>query len=516
MPTAERGYKASFKLLSFVSSHRPSQVKDCQTANMASHMSSSPHTLSLFYNGQPMLELDILSLFMRAFLITNSIFVLFWLREAGNCPFIKAVKGLLARLDDYFELPPSSDSNYNSENGIENCTADNADNAGQDTTQHSSLSSEATSGVPSRPPILCPACEIEIKALRPSSSKISSALETLASGSAISDEYIEITIVDINPLSYAKAALTSLADDLEFDVSHLTHAEADDMLAELQALRSTVGSRASLFSKPSTGPIHDPDAWYGEACLIDALMWLLRKRIPVQRGEHLEFSGFEPGKEGKGTGEKEKSEVEKSEGHEYGNTKQPKDLEMQSGGEDESENGRTTSGSHRSGHVKPAPSIEAPSPASSRYHKVVPTAREVIYSVNNGLSRELQDFSSSQIDTLLGRLKRRREKVIATGHCIIMSSRCPSFDAGLTELREYAAEKKAQVNAHVALVDGIMLAIRQQCNSSQSPLTENSCYTWSDYASDRDESIRDEMSPLIFSRRFWSGGPDMSFTSRQE
>jgi hypothetical protein len=299
-------------------------------------------------------------------------------------------------------------------------------------------------------------------------------------------------------------------------VSHLTHAEADDMLTELQALRSTVGSRASLFSKPSTGPIHDPDAWYGEACLIDALMWLLRKRIPVQRGEHLEFSGFEPGKEGKGTGEKEKSEVEKSEGHEYGNTKQPKDLEMQSGGEDESENGRTTSGSHRSGHVKPAPSIEAPSPASSRYHKVVPTAREVIYSVNNGLSRELQDFSSSQIDTLLGRLKRRREKVIATGHCIIMSSRCPSFDAGLTELREYAAEKKAQVNAHVALVDGIMLAIRQQCNSSQSPLTENSCYTWSDYASDRDESIRDEMSPLIFSRRFWSGGPDMSFTSRQE
>jgi hypothetical protein len=491
MPTAERGYKASFKLLSFVSSHRPSQVKDCQTANMASHMSSSPHTLSLFYNGQPMLELDILSLFMRAFLITNSIFVLFWLREAGNCPFIKAVKGLLARLDDYFELPPSFDSNYNSENGIENCTADNADNAGQDTTQHSSLSSEATSGVPSRPPILCPACEIEIKALRPSSSKISSALETLASGSAISDEYIEITIVDINPLSYAKAALTSLADDLEFDVSHLTHAEADDMLTELQALRSTVGSRASLFSKPSTGPIHDPDAWYGEACLIDALMWLLRKRIPVQRGEHLEFSGFEPGKEGKGTGEKEKSEVEKSEGHEYGNTKQPKDLEMRSEDEDESKSGRSSSDSHSSGHVESTSSDDSYL-ASTRRCGVVPTAREIINSVSKGLENTLQDFSSSQIDIILGRLKRRKEKIIAHRKYFIKSSRGPGWDYSPAEWSVYAAEVNAQMDARIALFDGIMLAIRQRCNSSQSPLTEDSRYTYSDYASDRDELTKQE------------------------
>jgi hypothetical protein len=463
-----------------------------------------------------MLETDVLSLIERAFLITNTIFVLFWLRDIGGCPFIKAVKGLLARLDDYLELPQNSDHNYKHKDDINDGTDTNDDDSGKDSTKHLAVSSAATSSIPDHPLILCPACQEETKALRPSSSTVDSLPKSPVLKSSMPKRTTKSAVSDINPVSYAKAALTSLADDLEFDVSHLTQAEANDLLPELQNLRSTVGSRASLFTKPNADPVHDPDAWYGEACLIDALVWFLRKRFPVQRGEHLEFSGFEPGKEGKGTGEKEKSEVEKSEGHEYGNTKQPKDLEMQSGGEDESENGRTTSGSHRSGHVKPAPSIEAPSPASSRYHKVVPTAREVIYSVNNGLSRELQDFSSSQIDTLLGRLKRRREKVIATGHCIIMSSRCPSFDAGLTELREYAAEKKAQVNAHVALVDGIMLAIRQQCNSSQSPLTENSCYTWSDYASDRDESIRDEMSPLIFSRRFWSGGPDMSFTSRQE
>jgi hypothetical protein len=358
-----------------------------------------------------MLEFDVLSLIWRAFLITNSIFVLFWLREAGSCPFIKAVKGLLARLDDYFEFPPSFDSNHNSENDIESCTADNADNAGQDTTQHSLLSSAATSSVPDHPPVLCSACEEKIKAPRPSTSRTSSALKTLASGPAIPDESIEITIPDIKPIFYAKAALTSLAEDLEFDVSQLTQAKADDMLAELQALRSTVGSRASLFTKPSPDPVHDPDTWYGEACLIDALMWLLRKRFPVQRGTNLEFSGFEPGKEGKKSGEEKRGKVDKSQGHRSGKMEQRKDLEVQSEGEDESENGRTTSGSHRSGHVKPAPSMETPSPASSRYHKVVPTAREVIYSVTNGLSRELQDFSSSQIDTLLGRLKRRREKV---------------------------------------------------------------------------------------------------------
>jgi hypothetical protein len=484
-------------------------------------MLSSPHALSLFYNGQPMLEFDIFPLFIRVFLITNSIFVLFWLREAGNCPFIKAVKGLLSRLDNYLEFPPSFDSHYKREDDTNDGTDTNDDNVGKDSTQHSPLPPESASRSPDRPLVLCSACqEVIISAF-----KTSSVPKPLTFGPPMPNEFLEIahpnesteiTIPDINPVSYAKAALTSLADDLKFNVSHLTQAEADDMLAELQNLRSTVGSRASLFTKPSADPVHDPDAWYGEACLIDALMWLLRKRFPVQRDERLEFSAFEPGKEGNKTGEEKKGKVDKSQGHRSGKMEQRKDLEVESEGTDESENGRTTSGSHRSGHVKPAPSIETPSPASNRYHKVVPTAREVIYSVTNGLSRELQDFSSSQIDTLLGRLRRRREKVIATGHRTIMSSRHPSFDASLVELREHAAEEKAQVNAHVALVDGIMLAIRQQCDSSQSPLTENSCYTWSDYASDRDESIRGEMSPLIFSRRSWSGGPDMSFTSRQE
>jgi hypothetical protein len=458
---------------------------------MASHTPSLPHTLSLFYNGQPMLETDVLSLIERAFLITNTIFVLFWLRDIGGCPFIKAVKGLLARLDDYLELPQNSDHNYKHKDDINDGTDTNDDDSGKDSTKHLAVSSAATSSIPDHPLILCPACQEETKALRPSSSTVDSLPKSPVLKSSMPKRTTKSAVSDINPVSYAKAALTSLADDLEFDVSHLTQAEANDLLTELQALRSTVGSRASLFSKPSTGPIHDPDAWYGEACLIDALMWLLRKRIPVQRGEHLEFSGFEPGKEGKGTGEKEKSEVEKSEGHEYGNTKQPKDLEMRSEDEDESKSGRSSSDSHSSGHVESTSSDDSYL-ASTRRCGVVPTAREIINSVSKGLENTLQDFSSSQIDIILGRLKRRKEKIIAHRKYFIKSSRGPGWDYSPAEWSVYAAEVNAQMDARIALFDGIMLAIRQRCNSSQSPLTEDSRYTYSDYASDRDELTKQE------------------------
>jgi hypothetical protein len=85
------------------------------------------------------------------------------------------------------------------------------------------------------------------------------------------------------------------------------------------------------------------------------------------------------------------------------------------------------------------------------------------------------------------------------------------------------------MDARIALVDGIMLAIRQWCNSSQRPLSEDSRYTYSEYASDRDELTRRELieelirhklnkadtSPFVFSGEFWSRAPDTSFTSRE-
>jgi hypothetical protein len=53
--------------------------------------------------------------------------------------------------------------------------------------------------------------------------------------------------------------------------------------------------------------LQSPDASYGEACLIDALMWLVRKRLPVQSAVTLKFPGFEPAKEGE-----KKSKVDNS------------------------------------------------------------------------------------------------------------------------------------------------------------------------------------------------------------
>jgi hypothetical protein len=62
----------------------------------------------------------------------------------------------------------------------------------------------------------------------------------------------------------------------------------------------------------------------------------------------------------------------------------------------------------------------------------------------------------------------------------------------------YVALEKAQLNAYIGLVDGIILSIRERCNSPQRPLSEDSRYTWSEYASDRDELTGDDMDRLGF------------------
>jgi hypothetical protein len=326
---------------------------------MTDHVPSSPHNLSLFYNNQPLLELDVFLLILRIIAIIYLISIFFCLRETGVSLFHKVAEGL-ARLNDSVGFPPSFDFNYKRETSIENDTATDDENARGDPTQRPANSSEVTSTLPVHPHALCSACQGEIKTPRPSSSDSDSVLEPPAPESSISKPTAKLTISDSNPASYAAAALTSLAADLEFDVSHLTQVEADDILAELQHLRSTVGSRASLFTKPSAGSVHDPDAWYGEACLIDALIWLLRKRFPVQRGVNLDFSGFEPGKERKKAEEETKSKANKSQGHRFGNMEQRNELEMQSEDEDESKNGRSSSGSRPSGHTNSTSSVDDP------------------------------------------------------------------------------------------------------------------------------------------------------------
>jgi hypothetical protein len=207
----------------------------------------------------------------------------------------------------------------------------------------------------------------------------------------------------------------------------------------------------------------------------------------------LEFPGFEPAKEGE-----KKSKMDKSQGYNSGDPEQLDGLEMDSEDEDGSGSESTTFGRHHSRHSSAACSEYDPYPLSTRVRRVVPSALKVINFVKDGLHDELQNLSSSEIDTLLGRLRNRRRKIIRLGASAIRSSRYPGWGTSRTEYDEYVVLENAQLNAYVGLVDGIMLPIRERCNSSQSLLSENSDYNWSEYDSDRDELTRNDMEYLRF------------------
>jgi hypothetical protein len=215
---------------------------------MTDRMHSPPFTLSLSLYDQPLFEVDLLWLIFLASVITCFTLIFFGFVEICKCPFFKFFDGFAA-LDHYFEFPQSLDYNYKCNTGIKNGINETDDNGEKDSAQHTSISPT----------------------------------EILVSGNVDPEKLVKIANPDNNPASLAHAALTSLADDLEFDVAHLTQAKAHIMLAELQSLRSIVGSRVSLFMKQSNVSVDafEPDASYGEACLIDALMWLLQKRFPV-------------------------------------------------------------------------------------------------------------------------------------------------------------------------------------------------------------------------------------------
>jgi hypothetical protein len=436
---------------------------------MTDRMHSPPFTLSLSLYDQPLFEVDLLWLIFLASVITCFTLIFFGFVEICKCPFFKFFDGFAA-LDHYFEFPQSLDYNYKCNTGIKNGINETDDNGEKDSAQHTSISPT----------------------------------EILVSGNVDPEKLVKIANPDNNPASLAHAALTSLADDLEFDVAHLTQAEAHIMLAELQSLRSTVGSRVSLFMKQSDVSVDafEPDASYGEACLIDALMWLLRKRFPVQGDVTLEFSEFVPATQGEQTGERNNSKEDNPRGYNSGIPEQCEHPEMQSEHENGSENGPTTSGSSLSGLSSWAYSDYDPYPNSGRFRGVVPTARSILHFVKDALHDKLQNLSTSEIDTLLGRLNRRRQKIIRLGASAINSRRHPGWDTSRSEFDEYAALEKAQLDAYVGLVDGIMLSIRERCNASQRPLSEESCYTWSEYASDHDEMTEDEIQPLVYSRGF--------------
>jgi hypothetical protein len=207
-----------------------------------------PLDFSFFSNEQPLLDEEVLILMMHLTIIIIAILINPWLNNFYDLLFLKVV-GALTTLGTYLEYPQVLNSNNKNDGGIKHGTTKHDESAEKGSVQGSPDAPQASSNTSDRPSVLCSACHEQIKVQRPSSYGTSAARGALPHDVAIPKDLTKTASPDNSPASLAKAALTSLVDDLEFDVAHLTRAEADDMLVELQSLRSTVGSRVSLFMK---------------------------------------------------------------------------------------------------------------------------------------------------------------------------------------------------------------------------------------------------------------------------
>ena len=144
-------------------------------------------------------------------------------------------------------------------------------------------------------------------------------------------------------------------------------------------------------------------------------------------------------------------------------------------------NGCTVSGPHQTPRIDSGPSVGPDSPASPRRRVPLPNAQDIINSVTNGLYQQLKYLSLSDIDKILANLKRKRRHLAARGQNIVSRDCLPGAGAGYFERTKAEAEVEAHVAARVGLVDGIILAIRQQCDSSHPALDEESHDSWSDF-----------------------------------
>lgn len=210
--------------------------------------------LSVFFDDTIVLQIDILFLLFVIFATIYYVGLFRWIQRVHDCLFFKSVARGCATVGSYFGLAHfegNDSSRGHSTSSSRNAHAANSNNNYQADDNHINHGLATSLG--------CSACD------NASPFKVESIFTDTNTGDAVPGYE--------NP-SDAKGALLSLAEDLEFDIANLTQIEADDMLVELRILRSTVGSRVPLFMQQSKLPIDafDPNACYGENCLIDALM----------------------------------------------------------------------------------------------------------------------------------------------------------------------------------------------------------------------------------------------------
>ena len=432
---------------------------DSQTANMTDTSTPSPYTLSIFLNGEKLCEIDILLFVLKLGAFSYCLLALFSLGEIGLRLFFKVVENLSAEVYDYLEGAGDHENDHTHNDKRYNATDGNKHIATEDSERQPSAT-ELPIHISSIPFAPCSACHTKLKALSPSSLETNPVIKLLILDPVSSTNIIGSNIAELKPMFYAEHALKSVVNDLEAFVAHLTQAEAEDRLVELKSMRGDIGYRPSIFMKPGdflTERFNFHALW-GDVHLIDGLTWLLYKRFPGQLGNEKYMEG-----------------------------ENAKEDDTQDHKQDEDAN---DAGLHQSPHDVSDPSARRDSPASSSRRRVpLPNAQDIIFSVTEGLYQQLKFLSPSEIDNILAKLKRKRRKIAERRHHIVDHRYLPGANAGYFERTKAEAEVEAHITARIGLVDGIILAIRQRCESSHSALDE-SHDSWSDFEHEPREPSR--------------------------
>ncbi|KAH0382287.1 hypothetical protein KCU92_g6345, partial [Aureobasidium melanogenum] len=436
--------------------------------------STPPFMLSILLDDKIVFKLDILFLFSVILAVTYFAGLFFWLRRIDECLFFKAIAHGFSTVNSYLGLAHDEDHDSSQDDspisGHDNQVISSEDDDSKNKPHDNS--SETTKNH-------CSICGQGLPAAQHASSSDIDSNSTMT---------VNKDTVPGNKLpSHAERVLLSLGDHLELSLANLTQTEADDMLFELRTLRSTVGSRVPLFVPQINPPVDafSPDAWYGEACLIDALIWLLKKRFPDRGESQVEFPGLGQNKENK---EKESTEQKRDE-QEHGERalqQEKQEQEKQEQEKHEEENRSTSSFGQPDSHVDPVASVEPDMPSSpsstSSYSPPALNARGVTFHVEYSVVDRLGDLSEPEVDALVVKLKSHRRKLV--------NKRANAIVRSFWNGKEYVLEVKALWDARIGLVDGIMAVMRQYNLSSEDPVHED------------DDGIPD--SPSTSEMRFYS------------
>ncbi|KAH0365163.1 hypothetical protein KCU65_g6342, partial [Aureobasidium melanogenum] len=361
---------------------------------MTAPSSTPPSMLSILLDDKIVFKLDILFFFSVILKIIYCVGLFSWLCRLNDCLFFQAIARGFAAVNDYFGLAHDNEDD-SSQSDSPNAAQDDQAISSEDD-EHNNNHNKCCETTENH----CSVCGQYLQAAQHASSwDIDTDSTVKVNNDAVPEERI---------LSRAEGALFSIAAHLEEYVDDITQAEAREMLLKLRTLRSTIGSRVPLFIHQTYLPMNGfgPDAWYGEASLIDASIWLLKKNFPGCDEFQPDFSAFVENKENN----KQESTEQKHDMQEQGE----RALEQ---AKQEEEYRSTSSHGQPETHVEPVASVEPDMPASpsstSSYSPPVLTARRMISDVEYyGVYDHLRDLSEPEDDALVVKLKDHRSKLI--------------------------------------------------------------------------------------------------------